>query len=200
MLPSYRADRKGGFGMRRLGLMLCALVLAFPAAAEPPAWTVDPAASRLGFTVLLQKAPVVGVFQSWRADIRFSPDDLAGSRVAVEIETGSADTDYADRDAELKKPGWFAIEAFPTATFAAETFRHLSGDAYEADGLLTIKGTAKELTLPFTLAIDGDVARMKAEIPLSRLAFNIGEGEWSATAMLKEDVTVQIEVTANRQE
>ncbi len=186
--------------MRRLGMMFCALVLAFPAAAAPPAWSVDHAASRLGFTVLLQNAPVVGVFQTWQADIRFDPDDLAASRVAVEIKTGSADTDYAERDAELKKPEWFSIAAFPAATFAAETFRHIEGDAYEADGLLTIKGAAKELTLPFTLAIDGDVARMKADVPLSRLAFNIGEGDWSATSMLKETVTVQIEVTANRQE
>jgi len=186
--------------MWRFAAAFALILCTTPAAAEPAVWRVDMAESRLGFTALWQNAPVKGAFKTWRADIRFDPDDLAESRVTVEVETGSADTAYAERDAEIKKPDWFAIEAFPTATFAADVFRRVDGASFEADGLLSIKGVEQPVTLPFTLEIDGDAAVMTATIPLSRLAFKIGEGQWRDTAFIKETVTVEIEVRAKREE
>lgn len=184
---------------RALLSIFCAL-LALPALAESPQWAPDMATSRIGFVTYWQNAPVKGVFTAWTADIRFDPDDLSAGRVAVEIQTGSADTNYADRDAEIKKSDWFAVQAFPTATFSAETFRHVEGDAYEADGVLAIKGVEQPMTLPFTLKIEGDAAVMAATVPVSRLAFTIGEGQWERTDFIKDDVTVEIEVNATRKE
>lgn len=186
--------------MLRALLTFAVCLIAGSAAAEPSAWRADLATSRIGFVTYWQNAPVKGAFKTWTADIRFDPADLAASRVAVEIETGSADTAYADRDAEIKKADWFAIATFPTARFTAETFRHVDGDAYEADGLLSIKGVDKPLTLPFTLSIDGDLAKMTAEVPVSRLAFNVGEGQWRTTKFIKDDVVVEIEVNASRKD
>ena len=185
--------------MIRAAILLFSLAIASVAQAAPPTWRVDPAASRIGFVTYWQNAPVNGVFKSWKADIQFDPDDLAASRVVVEIETGSADTAYADRDTEIKKSDWFGIKLFPTATFLSQTFRSIGADAYEADGVLTIKGVEQKLTLSFTLKIDGDKATMKSEVPVSRLAFNVGDGQWRATSFIKDEVVVKIDLVATRE-
>jgi gamma-glutamyltranspeptidase/glutathione hydrolase len=184
--------------MIRAAILLFTLAIASVAQAAPPTWRVDSVASRLGFVTYWQNAPVNGVFKSWKADIQFDPDDLAAGSVVIEIETGSADTAYADRDTEIKKLDWFDIKLFPTAIFTSRTFRSVAADAYEADGVLTIKGVEQKLMLPFTLKINGDNAVMKSEVPVSRLAFNVGDGQWRATSFIKEEVLVKIDLVATR--
>jgi polyisoprenoid-binding protein YceI len=63
---------------------------------------------------------------------------------------------------------------------------------------LTLRGITRPLTLPFTLAIAGDRARMRASLPLNRLAFGVGQGDWSRTDALPAVVNVAIAVTASR--
>ena len=65
-------------------------------------------------------------------------------------------------------------------------------------GQLTLRGVSKPLTLPFTLAITGDQARMKASLALNRLAFGVGQDEWKATTALPATVTVNIAISARR--
>ena len=184
--------------MRLLTTIIAAILLAAPAAAEPTVWLVDHNNSKLGFTAYWQNAPVKGVFKTWRADILFDPDDLASSRVVVAVETASADTAYADRDAEIKKKDWFAVADFPAATFMADVIRKTGEGQYAADGTLAIKGVYTPLTLPFSLRFDGDMAMMSAEMTLSRLAFNIGAGQWKATNFIRDDVVLNVELVAKR--
>ena len=63
---------------------------------------------------------------------------------------------------------------------------------YVAAGVLTIRGVAKPLTLPFTLAITGAAAKMNAAVQLNRLAFGVGQGEWKATDTVPAGVTVNV--------
>ena len=69
---------------------------------------------------------------------------------------------------------------------------------YVAPGVLTIRGVAKPLTLPFTLAITGASAKMNAQVSLNRLAFGVGQGEWAATDTVPANVTVNIAIQAHR--
>ena len=64
--------------------------------------------------------------------------------------------------------------------------------------MLTIKGGAKPLTLPFTLAITGPAAKMHAQVGFSRLTFGVGQGEWKATDTVPANVAVHIDLTARR--
>ena len=184
--------------MRLLTFLLAALWFAAPAAAEPAIWLVDQERSRLGFTAYWQNAPVKGVFKTWRADILFDAEDLKASKVTVAVETASADTAYADRDAEIKKKDWFAVAAFPAATFVSESIRQTGDGQYAADGTLMLKGVSAPLTLPFKLHFEDDVAIMAAELAMSRLAFNIGEGQWKATNFIRDDVILEVELIAKR--
>jgi polyisoprenoid-binding protein YceI len=184
----------------RAGLLVLALWLA-PAvafAAPPPAWIVDHAASKLSFGGVVSGAPFTGVFRKWDAVIRFSPKDLAHSSVAVTIDMTSAFTGDGDRDSLLPDEDWFWTSHFPRATFVANSFTALGPNRYAAAGVLTIKGAAKPLTLPFTLVITGATAKMNAQVALNRLALGVGQGEWQATDTVAAAVTVAVALTATQ--
>ncbi|MDB5429812.1 MAG: polyisoprenoid-binding protein [Caulobacter sp.] len=177
-----------------------ALLLAMPVlarAAPAPVWVVDKAASKIGFASNFGGDPFTGTFKTWDAQIAFDPKSAAG-KVVARIQTGSGATGNADRDQALPTPGWFASAKYPTANFEASSFKALGGNRYQAIGVLSIKGVTKPLTLPFTLVITGDTARMTASVAVNRLAFGVGQGEWAASDVIPNPATVTIVLVAHR--
>ncbi|WP_260582804.1 cytochrome b/b6 domain-containing protein [Sphingopyxis sp. PET50] len=108
--------------------------------AQPLAdWRVA-SGGRLGFTARWNGEAVEGRFGRWDADIRFSPDDLAASRIRVTVDLASADTGDAQRDESLKGDDFFDSGAHPKAVYTARDIRHLDGKRYEARGTLDLRG------------------------------------------------------------
>ena len=178
-----------------------AAALAFAPAlalAAPPTWTVDKAASRLTFSSSVSGGAFTGRFARWDAAIHFDPKDLAHSDVAATIDIASAATGNGDRDAEIPDQDWFWTSHFPRATFVAHGFQAAGPGRYVAAGVLTIRGVAKPLSLPFNLAINGAAAHMTSSVALNRLAFGVGQGEWKATDTVPASVTVNVDLTAHR--
>ncbi|MGV3730342.1 MAG: YceI family protein [Sphingopyxis sp.] len=166
--------------------------------AEPLAdWAVA-SGGRLGFTARWNGEAVDGRFDRWRADIRFSPDELAGSRIKVTVDLTSADTGDGQRDDSLKGSDFFDTAAHPSATFTARDIRHLDGDRYEARGTLDLRGASRPTTLRFTLRIEGDRARVNGSARINRTAFGVGQGEWAATDAIAASVDVAFAFTATR--
>lgn len=175
-----------------------------PAPVAPTAvstWRVNSSRSSIGYAFTLDDGAggtsrIEGRFGRWQADIRFDPADLGNSAVAVTIQTASATNGIAAHDLAMAEPGWFDSAAQPTATFRATGFRR-RGESYEARGELTIKRRERNVTLPFTLIIDGNTAVMNGTITLDREDFDLGkdvEGE----EMVSRNVDVTIRVQATR--
>ncbi|MGA0602190.1 YceI family protein [Caulobacter sp. KR2-114] len=183
---------------RLAALAAVVLVPAAAVAAPAPAWTVDKAASHVTFASSFSGTGFTGGFRRWDAAIRFDPKNLAGSSVTATIDTGSAATGSPDRDQALPTDTFFAAGRFPKASFVATSFKDLGGGRYQAIGTLTIRGVAKPLTLPFTLAITGAQAHMTAAVAVNRLAYGVGQGEWQATEAIPAAVTVSLDLTARR--
>jgi polyisoprenoid-binding protein YceI len=177
---------------------LGACLLAGQAFAAPPTWTVDKAASRLGFKSSMSGMPFEGRFRQWDAQIAFDPKDLAGSKVNVSIQMASAATGDTSRDESLPSDDWFATSQFPRATFTSNSFKSLGGDRYQAAGTLTIRGKSAPVVLPFTLDITGDVARMNGQVAINRTAFGVGQGEFATGDTVPLDVTVVVSITAKK--
>lgn len=166
--------------------------------AEPLAdWTVE-RGGRLGFTARWNSEAVEGRFDRWRADIRFSPDQLAASRINVTVDLASANTGDGQRDDSLKGSDFFDTAAHPSATFTARDVRHLGGDRYDARGALNLRGASKPATLRFTLSIEGKRAQVSGTALLDRTAFGIGQGEWASTDAIASGVDVAFAFTATR--
>ena len=184
----------------RYTLALAAALAFAPALAlaAPATWAVDKAASKLTFSSSVSGAAFTGRFARWDAAIHFDPKDLAHSDVTATIDITSAATGNGDRDAEIPDQDWFWTSHFPHATFVAHGFQAAGPGRYVAAGVLTIRGVAKPLSLPFNLATNGAAAHMTSAVGLNRLAFGVGQGEWAATDTVPAAVTVNIDLTAHR--
>jgi polyisoprenoid-binding protein YceI len=173
-------------------------MLVMPAAANAATWAVDQAHSRLGFRATQEGKGFEGYFKSWSAAINFDPKALASSKVVVNVATGSAFTGDKDRDEYLPTEDWFFAKRFPQATFTATKFVDRGGGHYEAIGDLSIKGLRRQVTLPFTLTITGDVAKMSGQLTIDRTAFNVGAGKWKDPDEVGTKVTVVVNLTARK--
>ena len=119
-------------------------------------YQIDPAHSSLEIVVRhLVVARVRGRFSDFSGEIVVAekPED---SKVTVEINMASIDTNQPDRDADLKSANFFDVERYPTATFRS-TGLQLKGEGEEflIDGELTVNGTTRPVQL--TAAYGGPV-------------------------------------------
>jgi polyisoprenoid-binding protein YceI len=172
--------------------ILWALVL--PALAQPAA-TLLPAQSEITFTSTQMGVPVEGRFRRFHAAIAFDPRQPGSGSVTFTVDTGSATLGIAETDAELSKPNWFDSARFPQATFRSRTIRATGAGGFEASGTLAIKGRTQDLVVPVVVAQTGASATVTGGFTLKRLAFRIGEAEWSDTALVANDVAVHFRLT-----
>ena len=181
--------------MRSFCLGLAAAVLVAPAA-HARGWVVDKAASRLGFTATMSGDAFQGSFRRWDAAIEFDPANLKASRATVTVDVASAVTGDGARDEALPSSDWFHARRFPRATFVTQSITRTGPNRYTAAGTLTLRGVTRPVTLPFTLAITGNTARMNGQLVLDRTAFGVGQGQWRTGAAVATRVTVNVAVTA----
>ena len=185
------------------GWMVAALLAAAPAAtAQVPAtaWTTVAESSRIEFTGTLAGGDFTGHFQRFVAAIAFDAADLAGSRFRVEIETSSANTADADRDAALAGSDFFAASRWPKATYEASQFAATGPGQYQARGNLTIRGISGEVPVKFTFkpATDGHSAVLSGRASVRRLDFGVGQGEWQDTKWLGDEVRIRFELALRK--
>ncbi len=159
-------------------------------------WAVDQAKSTLGFTAMQAGQPFRGRFKTWTASIDYDPAKPDAAHVLVTIDVASATTDDAQKDAAMPEADWFAASQFAKATFEANGFVGKGGDAFETQGTLTLRGTAKPVVLPFTLQVTGNQAHMTGSVKLVRTDFGVGQGQWTSGDMVGLDVSVDIDLFA----
>jgi polyisoprenoid-binding protein YceI len=171
---------------------LAALLLvgaAAPAAAEFNQVLTEK--SRIGFVSKQMNVPVEGAFRRFKTQVAFDPAKPEAGRAQIEIDLGSIDTGSSESDEEVKRKGWFNIQAFPTAKFESTAVRALGGNRYELAGKLTIKGATRDVVAPFTYKPDGANGLFEGGFTLKRLEFKIGEGAWSDVGTVADEVQVR---------
>ena len=178
-----------------LSIIAIALLMSFPAQAAD--WEVDHLKSSIAFTGKNSGEEFSGKFLDWTADINFDPAK-PDANILVTIKTASAKTLNLTYNMTLPKSEWFDAEKYPDAIFKSDKVKSLGGDKYEAIGKLTIKDITKDLTLPFTLKIDGDDAVMTADLNLNRLDFDVGKKSDATGEWVSKDIQLKINVEATQ--
>ncbi|MGC1301409.1 MAG: YceI family protein [Caulobacteraceae bacterium] len=181
---------------------LAAATLAFaalPATAAPaPTWNVDKAASHLGFSSAMNGQAFNGGFGRWDAQIAFDPNNLAASHVTAVIDMASAKTGDQSRDEAMPTGDWFSVKAFPRATFTTRKINAAGPGHYIAVGDLTIRNITRPVSLPFSLAIAGETAKMNGALPIDRSVFGVGQGQWKGGDTVDLKVQINVTITAKR--
>jgi polyisoprenoid-binding protein YceI len=106
----------------------------------------------------------------------------------------SAKTGVADYDSTMQDSAFFDGARFPTARFAAHSFRKTGENTYEADAELTIRDKTVPIVFPFRFVAEGEGARLTSALTLKRLDFDVGTGDWADTALIANDVEVKVDL------
>lgn len=167
---------------------VAALLVAFPAAAQQK---IIPAQSSIRFVTKQMGVPVEGQFKRFDATVAFDPAKAEATKAEFEVDLASIDLGNAEGETEAKRKGWLDIAGFPKARFTAAAVKALGGGKFEARGPLTIKGITREIAAPFSLVESGGARVVEGQFALKRLQFKIGEGAWSDTDTVADEVLVR---------
>jgi polyisoprenoid-binding protein YceI len=138
---------------------------------------------------------VEGRFRKWKANVLFLPKDLAKSKAEFDIDLGSIDLASEDSEREVRDRVWFDTAKFPVAHFVSTSIREQGGDKYDVTGQLTLKGIKREMVVPVAVRKDATGNSVaEGTFNLKRLDYNIGEGLWADTDMVKNEVIVRVRI------
>ena len=156
-------------------------------------WTVTE--GEIAITVQQMGSSVKGTFADWTASISYDETAESDTKGQAEVTISIPSLTLGTVTDQAKGPDFLAAATHPEAVYTATLHRLESG--YEARGTLDLRGITAPLTLPFTLAIDGDTAQMTGTATLDRRAHEVG-GSVGDAATLGFDVALDVALTARR--
>lgn len=153
--------------------------------------TLQPDKSELAFTFKQMGVPVDGRFRKFDAQLDFDPKKPEAGRIAFTVDLGSVSLGDPSFDKELAGSQWFDTARNGRATFVSSAIKATGPGKYDVAGKLTLKGAVRDIVVPITL--NGGVAA--GSVPIKRLDFKIGDGEWADTSVVANDVTVKFKLS-----
>ena len=176
---------------------LAAALLAAAAAASLPLAAQQrllPAQSEIAFTSRQMGVPVQGRFRQFEAQVEFDPKQPEAARISMRIDLASTAIGTAETEAELAKPGWFDTRRFPQATFTSTSVKAVGPGRLDITGKLTLKAIGRDIVVPVTLQRAGELTLASGSFPIRRLDFRIGDGDWSDTSLVADEVLVRFKL------
>lgn len=123
----------------------------------PETWQLDPAHSKIQFTVRhMVISEVLGNFKTFNLKLDSQKDDFSDSKVELQIQVDSIDTDVIDRDNHLRSADFFEVKKYTFITFKSKSVKKISNEKYKLIGDLTIRNVTKEIE--FDVIYNGQIA------------------------------------------
>lgn len=122
-------------------------VLAIAPAAPAADYDIDPSHAFIEFRIShLGFSTLAGRFNKFAGAFSWDKDNPGASAITVTVDTGSIDTNWAERDKHLRGDDFLAVEKYPQAVFKSTRY---AGDASGGtlEGTLTLHGVTKPVVL-----------------------------------------------------
>ena len=186
--------------MRRntLSYVLTASLALIALVATAAALKVDNAKSSVSAVFKQMNVPVEANFTRFAAQIDYDSAKPQNAKASVEIDIPSFDLGDPDYNREVQKKEWFNGAQFPKASFVSTRIQSPAAGKLEVSGKLTIKGKTAEVSFPLTVKKEGHQQIFEGNLPIKRLAFGIGEGEWKDTSIVADEVVIKFRVLASQ--
>ena len=153
--------------------------------------------SQIRFVTKQMNVPVEGQFRKFDGTVTFNPVNPAATKADFTVDTGSIDLHNEEGETEARRKAWLDVPGFPTAKFVTTSVKALGNNRFEATGQLTIKGVSTTVVAPFTVT-DANLQRtVEGQFPIKRLQYKIGEGPWSDTDTVADEVLVRFRFTVS---
>jgi polyisoprenoid-binding protein YceI len=172
-----------------LGLTTSSAVWASPLKIDTAKSTVSAVFKQIGVAVESR-------FMKFGAQIDFDAASPDASKASVDIDIASFDLGDPDYNREVLKKEWFNASQFPKASFVSTKIRGNGPGKLEVSGKLTIKGKTTDVSFPMSVKKEGAVHSFEGSLPIRRLVFNIGEGEWKDTSVVADEVVIRFRIFA----
>ncbi|MFE2184591.1 YceI family protein [Streptomyces sp. NPDC059455] len=170
-------------------------------------WIVDPAHSRIGFSVRHAMVSTVrGAFTEFESRLYFDGRDPRRSRAEVLLSTASVQTGVEQRDDHLMGRDFLDARSFPHIRFISTAVEVTGPDVYRMAGDLTIRDVTRPVVLELTY-----IGHVTDPFGYQRAGFDgtttINRSEWGLTynarlaeggALVSEKVRLQFDIAAIR--
>ncbi|MFB8026357.1 MULTISPECIES: YceI family protein [unclassified Streptomyces] len=170
-------------------------------------WMIDPAHSRIGFSVRHAMVTTVrGAFLEYESRLYFDGRDPARSRAEISLASGSVDTGVEQRDAHVVGRDFLNAAKHPRISFVSSAVQLIGKDVYRMTGGLTIRGITNPVVLDLTY-----IGYVTDPFGYERVGFDgtttINRSDWGLTynarlaeggAMVSERLRLQFDIAAIR--
>ena len=156
-------------------------------------WKVDPAESKINFSIQGIFGTVHGHFSGLQATIHFNEKDLSKSSLSAYVQAKTVSTGISLRNRDLRnKEEWLNTEKYPTISFKSEKIEK-TAIGYRVIGKLTIKGIERVVEIPFTFIGKASTGIFKGSFTIQRLDYKLGKPGGS----VGNTVTIELDVPVN---
>jgi polyisoprenoid-binding protein YceI len=170
-------------------------------------WMIDPAHSRIGFSVRHAMVTTVrGAFLEYESRLYFDGRRPERSRAEISLVTASVDTGVEQRDAHVVGRDFLDARSHPRIGFVSTEVQLVGKDVYRMNGDLTIRGITRPVTLDLTY-----IGYVTDPFGYERVGFDgtttINRSDWGLTynarlaeggAMVSERLRLQFDIAAIR--
>ena len=177
-------------------IILASLLGVAVAASAATLLKTDPAQTSVSATFKQMNVPVDSKFKKFSIAIDYNAATPDAAKASVDVDTASLDLGEPDMNKEVAKKEWFNSAQFPKASFVSSAIKSAGPGKLNVTGKLTIKGKTSDVSFPLSVKAEGGKQVFDGVLPIKRLAYNIGEGEWKDTSMVADDVIIKFHVVA----
>ncbi len=133
------------------------------------AWEFDTAHAQIEFSARhMMVTTVRGRFNKWAGTIELDENNPSASKVNVQIEAASIDTNQEQRDGHLRSADFLDVDNYPYITFVSTHVEEPKDNQFKVTGDLTIHGVTRPVTLD--AEVNGPVKDMRGG---RRASFNL---------------------------
>jgi len=88
-----------------------------------------------------------GRFNTFKSGFSYDENKPSASKVTVNIDTASVDSNHAERDKHLRSSDFLDVSKYPKASFVSTDFQSRSGGNGILNGNLTLHGVTKPIAI-----------------------------------------------------
>lgn len=99
---------------------------------------------------------LTGRFDTFGGKFSYDQKDVSASKIEVNIDTTSVNSNHAERDKHLKSDDFLEVDKFANAKFVSSSVVDKGDDKLEIKGTLTLHGVSKEIVIEANKVGEGD--------------------------------------------
>ena len=146
--------------MKKLLCMIFVSLIAMVPAAQAADYVIDTRGAHAAIQFRFKHIGVswlVGRFNTFSGEFSFDENNIGASKIAVDIDVTSLDSNHAERDKHLRSEDYLTVSKFPKARFVSTRVVDKGEGAATVYGNFTFMGVTKEI------AIDAKIVGMGSD-------------------------------------